>query len=144
MSTASLQYHIEGVVCTEAERTHTLACPEPDPFMKGRLVYIQDIPLFYGLTEAESRTLAATAHMRDVSDGHIIFREGLSVTSVTMLISGRVKLTRLSPTGAQLLLKIIDAGQVVGTLGVTPGSPHTWNAQALGTCRVLTWEARLL
>ena len=142
MSTASLQLdrlveeaRIEGV------RAQILPRVEPDAFLKERLLYIQDIPLFYGLTKAESRTLAVTAHMRDVSDGQTIFREGLPVSAVTVLIAGRVKLTRLSPIGVQLLLKIVDTGQVVGTLGVTPGSPHTSSAKTSGTCRVITWEA---
>jgi CRP-like cAMP-binding protein len=143
MSTASLLLNnVVGEAGTESERAKTFVCAEPDPFLKERLVYIQDIPLFYGLTKAESRTLAATAHMRDVSDGQAIFREGQPVSSVTVLIAGRVKLTRLNPSGLQLLLKIVDTGQVVGALGVTPGSLHTLSAQASGTCRVLTWEAR--
>jgi CRP-like cAMP-binding protein len=144
MSTASLQLDnvVVGEAATESERAQTFACAEPDPFLKERLVYIQDISLFYGLTKAESRTLAATAHIRAVSDGQAIFREGQPVSSVIALIAGRVKLTRLSPSGVQLLLKIVDIGQVVGTFGVPPGSPHTSSAQASGTCRVLTWEAR--
>jgi CRP-like cAMP-binding protein len=142
MSTGSLQLdNIAGEAATESARAQPFACAEPDPFLKERLVYIQDIPLFYGLTKPESRTLAATAHTRAVSDGQAIFHEGQRVSSVTVLVSGRVKLTRLSPSGVQLLLKIVDTGQVVGTLGVTPGSLHTSSAQASGTCRVLTWEA---
>jgi CRP/FNR family transcriptional regulator, nitrogen oxide reductase regulator len=143
MSTARLQ--LDNVVVeagTETERAQIFACAEPDPFLKERLVYIQDIPLFYGLTKAEYRTLAETAHLRDVSDGQAIFREGKPASSVSVLIAGRVKLTRLSPSGVQLLLKIVDTLQVVGTFGVTLGSPHTSSAQALGTCRVLTWESR--
>jgi hypothetical protein len=106
MSTASLQLtHVVRGACTESDRVQILASSEPDPFLEGRLACIQDIPLFYGLTKSECRTLAATTHLRDVSDGQAIFREGHPVSSVTVLISGRVKLTRLSPTGVQLLLE---------------------------------------
>lgn len=143
MSTASLQFdHVGGESSVESERQQPLSFAEPNSFLNDRLVCIQEIPLFYGLAEAESRTLASTAHSRDISDGQMIFRQGQPVSSVIVLISGRVKLTRLSPNGVQQLLKIIDTGQVLGILGVTPGSSHTSSAQASGTCRVLSWEAR--
>lgn len=143
MSTASFQIGpIVQKACIERERGPTPAFAEPDSFLQGRFVCIRDIPLFYGLTETESRILAANAHMRDVAEGQAIFREGQTIASVMVLISGRAKLTRLSPRGVELLLKIIDAGQVVGTFGVSTNSRHTSSAQASGTCRVLTWEAR--
>lgn len=142
MSTATLQ--LDKVVAEagiDSELAHSISGSEPDPFLKGRLVCIQAIPLFFGLTKADCRALAEAAHMRDVSDRQVIFREGQPVSSVSVLVEGRVKLIRLT-SGVKRLLTVLYAGNVVGTLGVAPGNPHTSSAQASGTCRMLTWEAR--
>jgi CRP-like cAMP-binding protein len=62
---------------------------------------------------------------------------------IFVLASGRVKLTHLSGTGLQLLLRVVGRGEVVGGLGLLPGSPHTLTAQTLESCRVLTWDTQV-
>lgn len=125
------------------ESAHALGWVQQDPLLKGRLSSIQEIPLFFGLTRAECATVASTASVRDFSDGQMVFRECQPASCIAVLISGRVKLTRFDNSGDQLLLKVFDAGQVIGTLGVIPGSAHRSNAHASGACRVLTWDARV-
>lgn len=142
MSTADLQLdYLAGKGGIDSQNAQTLACAASDPLLNRRLACTLEIPLFYGLTNAERTSLAANAHVRDIPDGQAIFREGQRVSCVIVLVSGRVKITRFSASGEHVLFRIVNVGQEVGTLGATPGTPHTTTAQTAGVCRVLTWDA---
>lgn len=64
------------------------------------------------------------------------------VGSVSVLSAGRVKITQLSRSGAEVILRVKGSGEVLGGLGVQPGGPHFLTAQTLEACTVLVWEAR--
>jgi CRP-like cAMP-binding protein len=72
-----------------------------------------------------------------------IFREGDPASAIFLLTSGRVKLTRLSYKGDQVLLRIVDQDEVVGQLGLSAGNWHTLTAETMEPSRVLIWEIRV-
>jgi CRP/FNR family transcriptional regulator, nitrogen oxide reductase regulator len=83
------------------------------------------------------------ARARHFLSAQMIFRAGDPVSCVFFLASGRVKLTQLSSAGEHVLLTIVAGCNVVGGLGLEPGTTHSVTAQALEACHVLTWDARL-
>ena len=52
-----------------------------------------------------------------------------------------MKITETSQAGAEVILSIEEAGEVVGGLGVMPGGSRTRTAQALERCHMLMSEA---
>lgn len=108
----------------------------------ARVVCVQQSPLFHGLSLAECTEVAAMARELCFGNRQTIFREGDPVGSVSVLASGRVKITQLSRSGAEVILRVKSTGEVLGGLGVQSGGPHFLTAQTLEPCVVLLWEAR--
>ena len=110
---------------------------------RSQVVFLQLAPLFEGLTLAQGREILSIAQERRFSSNQTIFREGDPVSSVIFLISGRLKITQTSRAGAEVILRVMEAGEVAGGLGLPAGRAHTVTAQALEPCSVLFWEARM-
>jgi CRP/FNR family transcriptional regulator, nitrogen oxide reductase regulator len=101
---------------------------------------IEEMALFCRLSTNENRSILSLARERYFSSGQRIFREGDPASAIFVLLSGRVKLTRFSRSGDQVLLRVIDKEEVVGQLGLSAGSGHTLTAEAMETSRVLSWS----
>lgn len=107
-----------------------------------RLQCIQQSSLFRGLSAAQCSEVASLARELRFGRRQIIFREGDPVDSVSVLATGRVKVTQLSRSGAEVILRIKENGEVIAGLGVQPGGPHFLTAQTLDPCTVLLWDVR--
>jgi CRP-like cAMP-binding protein len=72
-----------------------------------------------------------------------IVREGDFGLKVFLLASGRVKMTQVSRTGQEVILRIRRSGDVVGGLGMSAGETHSSSSVALEPCEVLLWDSRI-
>jgi CRP-like cAMP-binding protein len=103
----------------------------------------QELPLFEGLERGECAEILSFAHERRFAKHQTIFRQGDSAKFVLVMLSGRVKTIETSHTGAEVILSVDDAGDVVGGVGLSPSDYHTRSAQALERCHMLAWEAQM-
>ncbi len=95
--------------------------------------------LFDGLSWGDCASVAAAARERTVTRRNALFREGDPVRDVSILCSGRIKLTQLSVGGAEVILAVKNPGEVVGGL-VNPTGNHSLSAHALDDCSLLVWD----
>ena len=116
--------------------------PERDVFFTRRLGCVQHAPLFNSLSLTDCTAIASLAREHCVRIRQKIFCEGDPVGCVFVLASGRVKITQACRSGAEVILRVVGSGEVVAGLGLSSQSLHMLTAQALESCRVLTWEAR--
>src|SRR5207302_894992 len=107
-----------------------------------RVSCIQESRLFRGLSLAECAEVASRAQERRFTKGQTIFREGGPAQLVFVLVAGRVKMSRLSRFGAEVIFRVEESGDVLGGLALSPDSRHRSTAQCLGQCQVLAWAAR--
>lgn len=77
------------------------------------------------LTPQGRSALDATATERRHRRGAVLFREGENNTSVTVVLEGTIKLTKLSPDGREIILGLQGAGDVLGELAAVDGSPRS-------------------
>jgi CRP-like cAMP-binding protein len=106
-----------------------------------RVASVQRSALFNGFMSAQCDEIVSLAHERCFAKHQTIFRQGDPVKFIFVLISGRVKITETSEAGAEVILSIEKAGEIVGELGLMPDGSHTRTAQALERCHMLMWEA---
>jgi CRP/FNR family transcriptional regulator, nitrogen oxide reductase regulator len=111
--------------------------------LSATLAIIKQASLFYDLSHSDCIEIAGLASVRRFMRGQVIFRAGDPVSCLVFLASGRAKVTQLSRAGADVLLTIVDRYNVVGGLGLEPGTTYSVTSQALEPCRVFTWDARL-
>jgi len=68
--------------------------------------------------------------------GAVLFVEGQSARGVYIVCSGRVKLTTTSRDGKTLILRIAQAGEVLGLHATVSGKPYELTAETLQPCQL--------
>lgn len=107
-----------------------------------RLPLVQACPVFRGLAPEQGAEVAALASERRARRRGTFFSEGQPATAFFVLASGRVKIAQVSHDGGEVILRLIDPGQMFGGFGALIGVPYPATAQALEPSRALAWEAR--
>ena len=75
-------------------------------------------PLFAGLPPKLAAALRRRVHRRVFATGAFLAREGEAANSVFVIERGRVRVTRTSRHGKELVLRLLTAGDTLGELGV--------------------------
>jgi CRP-like cAMP-binding protein len=70
-----------------------------------------------------------------------MFFAGDPIKETLLLTAGRAKITQVCESGSEVILRFTVPGEVIGELGLAPGSTHSSTAQALQDCKVLVWGA---
>ena len=101
-----------------------------DPGAAARQLLRQNY-LFSGLPDALLDQLAAHAQWRDCRRGEPIFSQGDEGDALYGVISGRVRISTMSPEGREVFLNIMEPGDTFGEIAVIDGLPRTAGAVAL-------------
>ncbi len=96
------------------------------------------------MPEREIETLASHARHTQFAPGQTVFRSGDFDTYVYVLVSGRLKLTTNNPAGDELLLVIIEPGDLVGEIAVIDNGPRCVTAISVRESCVLEIDRRYL
>ena len=68
--------------------------------------------------------------------GSVLFAEGQVPRGVYMLCKGRVKLTMASPSGKTVIVRVVEAGELLGLHSAISGEAHEVTAETLQPCQV--------
>jgi CRP/FNR family transcriptional regulator, dissimilatory nitrate respiration regulator len=93
-------------------------------------------PLFQDLPRQQQEDLARIVEVRRCPRRQMIFSEGSEGNGFYVLISGRVKIFKLSPEGKEQILHILGPGETFGEVPVFAGEHFPANAEALEESRV--------
>ena len=97
---------------------------------------ISSIPLFKDLPEDQQRDLAGIVKDMSFSRGRDIFSEGDEGTGFYVVISGRVKIYKISPEGREQILHIFGPGELFGEVPVFAGKRFPASAATLEESRI--------
>ena len=86
--------------------------------------HIATIPLFEGLPRGQHEELARIASNRSYKKDHLIFSEGDAGVGFYVIISGRVKIFKLSPEGKEQILHMMGPGEIFGEVPVFTGQGY--------------------
>jgi len=98
--------------------------------------------LFRGLNAAERSDLVGRARMRNYRAGDTIFLMGASGDSMMAVLDGNVRISVPSPEGKEIVLAIIQPGEVFGEIAVLDGKERTAEATAMTDCTLAVLERR--
>jgi CRP-like cAMP-binding protein len=99
--------------------------------MKRRLWYIKNAALFSWLHDDELQNLASRSEMVACKRDTTFFFAEEQSDSIYLVKQGRVKLTRTSPEGREIILDILGPGEIFGELAVVGEDLRTHSATAL-------------
>jgi len=103
---------------------------------------LSETPFFTAFSPAQRDALAARLVERSHEDGDTIFLRGDESTSLMIVVSGRVALRLTSPQGREILLAILEPGEIFGEMSLLDGRGRSADAVAFGPCRLLSLERR--
>jgi CRP/FNR family transcriptional regulator, cyclic AMP receptor protein len=91
---------------------------------------------FCGLSPDPLKSFSAGSRPATYPGGALLFVEGQSPRGALVLCSGKVKLSTTSRDGKVLILKVADAGDVLGLSAAISGTPYEVTAETVGPCHV--------
>jgi CRP/FNR family transcriptional regulator, cyclic AMP receptor protein len=98
--------------------------------------------LFAGLSPDERATVVALARIRTLDAGETVFAIGSPGDQMMALLSGTIRISVSSSGGKELLLAVIQPGEVFGELAVLDGKERSANAVAETACTVAILDRR--
>jgi CRP/FNR family transcriptional regulator len=105
--------------------------------MKNIADVIAQTPLFGGLPDDQLRAIRAIAVTRRFDKGQSIFSEGQPGDGFYVVMSGRIKIFKVSAEGKEQILHIFGPGEPFGEVPVFSGKPFPANAEAIAASQLL-------
>jgi CRP/FNR family cyclic AMP-dependent transcriptional regulator len=98
--------------------------------------------LFRGLVTGERDAIVGRARMRQFTAGEPIFLMGSPGGSMMAVLSGRVRISIPSREGREIVLAVVQPGEVFGEIALLDGKERTADAHAVTACTLAVLERR--
>jgi CRP/FNR family cyclic AMP-dependent transcriptional regulator len=98
---------------------------------ESKLWYFEQFDIFDELNEEQLEQLGALAHLHQCYRKEIIYFEDTHSDTIYLCKEGRVKITKVDPSGKETTLYIVQPGQIFGELALVDEDRRTHRAEAL-------------
>jgi len=102
---------------------------------------LQRVPLFRSLGDEDRRRLAKLAERRLFGKGEGLFQEGDPSDELFVVVQGRVKVHKITPSGREVILELFGAGDPIGAVAVYEERPYPASATAITDCVCLAFPS---
>ncbi len=99
-------------------------------------------PMFGQLSPEERDRLVTYMRVARHPRRTVLFRKGDPGTNMMVVLRGRVKICTHSEDGKELVLNLVNPGEVFGEIALLDGSDRTADAVTLDECELLVLERR--
>lgn len=96
---------------------------------------LAQVGMYRRLSGEDRLRLASVSTMRDYERGDEIFGEGDAAEAFYVVLSGRIKVVKSTPTGKEVLLEIFGPGDPLGAVVAYEGKPFPATARAMEPTR---------
>lgn len=103
---------------------------------------IADVLFFKGLSDEELESIQQIAVERAYRRNQLVFSDGEEGRGFFLILSGKVKVFKMSPEGKEQILHILGTGEPLGQVAVFAGDSFPANAQAITESRLLFFPRR--
>ena len=97
---------------------------------------------FKGLSDEELTSIQQIAAERTYQRNQLVFSDGEEGHGFFLILTGQVKVFKMSPEGKEQILHILGTGEPVGQVAVFAGDSFPANAQAIAESRLLFFPLR--
>ena len=111
---------------------------------RAHIEALKPIELFTGLDEKALARIYADARLRTLRPGTVVFRQRRPAQTFYVVLDGRVRITEVTAEGHTVLLRFIEAGQMLGAMAALEGMTYPVNAEAVVQTRALAWSTRAM
>ena len=99
-------------------------------------------PLFAGLKEVELKRVRAIASLKRIEKKEVLFSDGEEARGFYVILSGRVKLFKISPEGKEQILHIVSAPDAFAEAALFLEGTYPAFAEAMTDCQLLFFPKR--
>ncbi len=98
---------------------------------------IGKIPLFENLSEQHRAELASIVSEKEYDKGQSVFLEGDDAVGFYVVVSGQIRVFKMSPEGKEQILHVFGPGEPIGEVAVFAGKHFPANASATKKSKLL-------
>jgi CRP/FNR family transcriptional regulator len=103
---------------------------------------LKQCPLFAGLKEEDLKRIKAIANLRQVEKKEILFSDGEEAKGFFVILSGKVKLYKISPEGKEQILHVVSAPDAFAEAALFLEGSYPAFAEALVDSQLLFFPKR--
>jgi CRP-like cAMP-binding protein len=100
---------------------------------------IRSMALFERMDDAALDDVLARASVRRVALGGIVFEQGKPATEFFVLLHGRLRVHRVTPNGQQVMVRVVNPGDLFGIARALQREDYPGTASAAAESLVLAW-----
>lgn len=108
-----------------------------DRTLARRIARLKEIPLFTGLSERILTTLVEDLRARDYKKDELLFRQGDESREVYILLKGKVRIYKISPSGNETSIDIFATHDLLGEFAALDNEPRSTAAKAISSVSLL-------
>ena len=105
---------------------------------------IKLVPIFSNLTEDEMLEVAYISHHKKYAKGDMVYMEGDTGDKLFVVHEGKIKISRLTESGKEQVIRVLGPGDFMGELSIFSGQPMNDYAQSLGDTNVCMVNGKAL
>jgi CRP-like cAMP-binding protein len=102
-----------------------------------RIAFLKQVPLFSGLKVEFLQALARNFRPVVYDKDDTIFRQGDTDCKLCLIVEGKVRVFRLSPSGNETSINLFGAGDIIGEFAAIDCLPRSATAKAIERCTLL-------
>jgi len=103
---------------------------------------LKQCPLFAGLKTEELAKIRAIAVSKQVGKKHLLFTDGEEAKGFYVVLSGKVKVFKISPEGKEQILHVVTAPDAFAEAALFLEGTYPAFAETLSDCRLLFFSKR--
>jgi len=107
----------------------------------GKVRGLEASELFADVPASVRNTFLSEARSRNFSYRQQLFLIDDPIDEIFLMVEGCAKVTQVTRSGKEVVLRIAASGELIGELGLPQDSKHSSTAQALQDCDVLVWAS---
>lgn len=115
-----------------------------DCFSRDGRNCIEIVPIFSNLTYEEMMEVARITKDRTYEKGEMIYMSGDKGEKLYVIHTGRVKITRITSSGKEQVIRVLGPGEFMGELSLFSPMPLTDNSEALSETVVCVIDGKEL
>jgi CRP-like cAMP-binding protein len=104
---------------------------------------VEGIDLFEGLAPEEVDDVLSQAASRRYPAGDVVFEQGCAAAQFFLLLHGRVRATQVTPEGQQVVMRMVNPGDIFGIAVALRRPDYPATATAVADSILLVWQMSL-
>lgn len=105
--------------------------------LSRRIAFLKQVPLFAHIPDKDLAVLANDFRLREYEKGEIIFHQGDHSRDLYVIVEGKVRIFRTSPSGNETSIDIFSTCDVIGEFSTVDNQPRSATARAVTRCTLL-------